>query len=269
MKRNKYRILVLSDLKDSTKSTLKSAASLAKMLNASVDLFYAKKATDIVDQDNQLAVMRNIKREHVSTTKKLKGLVDNVSLNYGINIHSSFAFGNVKGEIKRHIERSNPDIVVIGKRKSNPLKLTGDNVTDFVLKSFKGSILIAPNTKTIEPNKELSLGLLNDAEGVLNMSLGQELLGHSKEPLKAFKIVQGSTNSKNETRFGEHKAVEFVFEQNDSSLKNLSNYLKKSDVNLAYLSRIKRGNKAKDNSISNIIGKIEVPILLSSEQEVA
>ena len=269
MKRNKYKILVLSDLKDTTKNSLKSTVSLAKMLNASVELFYVKKATDVVNQENQLAVMRNIKREHVSTTKKIKNLVDHVSENYGIQISTSFAFGNVRGEIKRQLDKSNPDIVVLGKRKSNPLKLSGDNVTEFVLKTFKGSILIAPDSKVIEPNKALSVGLLNDSENLLNMSLGQELLEHSKAPLKTFKIVKNSNESKTESSLGERKTVQFVFEKNDSSLKNLSNYLKKSDVNLAYMSRTQSGNKTNDNSISNIIGKLEVPVLLSNEQEVA
>ena len=269
MKRYKYKILVLTDLKSTTKSTLKSTVSLAKMLNASVDLFHVKKPTDVVKQENQLATMRSISREHVSTKKELQGLTEMVAKDYDFKINSAFAFGNIKAEISSYIKKSNPDIIVLGKRKQNPLRLSGDNVTDYVLKSFKGSILITPNSNVIEPNKGLSLGLLNNSEDVLERSIGQDLLEHTNAPLKAFKIVKNSGNAEPVGTIENGKTLEFIFEENDNSLKNLSNYLVKNDINLAYLKRERSSNKSKTQSISQIIGKLDIPVLLSNEQEVA
>ena len=268
MKNNKYKILVLTDLKNSAKSTLKSTVGLAKMINADIDLFYVKKPTEIVDQDNQLSAMRTINREHISTEKKIQNVLDTVSKDHNMKINSAFSFGNVKAEIERHIEKTNPDIVVLGKRKSNPLKFSGDNITDFVLKTYKGSILIASEKNVLEPNKELSLGLLNNMQDSLNMDFAEELLGHTKAPLKSFNIVKNSLgNKKSETIIG-NKTVEFVFEQNDNSIKNLSNYLQKNNINLVCLDR-RNPNKSNSSTVSEVIKKIEVPVLLSNKEEVA
>ncbi|WP_353777410.1 universal stress protein [Winogradskyella sp. 3972H.M.0a.05] len=269
MKKNKYKILVLSDLKSSTKSTIKSTVGLAKMIDADIELFYVKKPTEIVDQDNQLSAMRTINREHISTEKKIQNVIDTVSKEYDMKINSTFSFGNVKVEIENHINKSNPDIVVLGKRKSNPLKFSGDNVTDFVLKKYKGSILIASEKNTIEPNKELSLGLINNMQDVFKVDFAEELLGHAKTPLKSFNIVNSSFDKKKSESVSGNKTVEYVFEQNDNSLKNLSNYLQKNNINLVCLDRENSDNKSKAGKMSEVIKKLEVPVLLSKKQEVA
>ena len=269
MKTKKYKILLLSDFKKSTKNTFKSTVSLAKMIDADIDFFYVKKPTEIITKDNQLSAMRSINKEHVSTDKKIKDLIESYSEGLDLKIKSSFAFGNVKNEIDRYIKQSKPDIIVLGKRKAKSLRLIGDNITDHVLKTHKGAILITSDKKALEPNKELSLGLLNDSLGAFNMDFADALLEHAKTPFKAFKIVKNPNNSEKKEESIDGKAVEFVFEQNDNSIKNLFNYLLKSDVDLAYIDRANLDIKSKDNSISDIIERLEVPVLLSNEQEVA
>ena len=269
MKTNKYKILMLSDFKGSTENTLKSTASLAKMIDADIDFFYVKKPTEIVAKDNQLAAMKSIKKERVSTDRKIKGLIDSFSEEYSMEINASYAFGNVKSEINSYIKESKPDIIVMGKRKAKALQLIGDKITNHVLKVHKGAILIVSDKKILEPNKGLSLGLLNDSEVSFNLDFAEALLGHVKMPPKVFKIVKNKNSSdKNELPI-ENKAVEFVFEQNDNSIKNLSNYLSKSDVNLAYIDRVHLDTKSKGNNIFSIIERLDVPVLLSNEQEVA
>ena len=263
MKRKNFKILVLTDLKKSTLSTLKSTASLAKMLDAKVDLFHVKRPTEIIKQENEFAARRTIVKQHVSTSKKIKELLNTISNEYEVDISSSFSFGNVKSEIENYIRKSNPDIVVLGKRKLSPLKISDDSITEFVLKIFKGSILIASDKKVLEPDTPLSLGLLDDYAVNSGMELEEALIMKTTTPLKAFKIGKESGN--NEWING-YKPVEFVFEQNANAVRNLSNYLSKSNINLAFLNRRKTRGRSKYNKISELIRKIDVPILLSNEQ---
>ncbi len=72
MKKNKYKILVLADMKKSTSTVLKSAVSLAKMINGDIQMFYVRKPTDIVAKENQLSAMRTINKEYQKTEKKIQ-----------------------------------------------------------------------------------------------------------------------------------------------------------------------------------------------------
>ena len=47
MKNNKYKILVLSDLSKTTRNTLKSSISLAKIVDADINFLYVKKPTKL------------------------------------------------------------------------------------------------------------------------------------------------------------------------------------------------------------------------------
>ena len=96
MKNNRYKILVLSDLKNTTKSTLKSSASLAKMINGEVSFFHVKKATEIVEGDSQLSAIRTINKLHTTTRSEIKNLVESVAKDYDVKINHHHAFGNVE-----------------------------------------------------------------------------------------------------------------------------------------------------------------------------
>lgn len=270
MKNNMYKILVLSDLKDSTQNTLKSAVSLAKMLKADLEFFHVKKPTDIVEQDNQLSAMRRIGKEHVTTEKRIKKLVSSVMKDYDIKINSSFTFGNVKREIENYIDMIRPDIIVLGKKKSKTIKLKDDNITNFVLKKYDGAILIASEENSLEPNKELSLGLLNGIKESFELDFAEDLIKHSNKPLKLFKIVKRSLDSDKIEKNADIKTIDFVFEQNDNSINKLSDYLVKNNINLFCLNRGAQKTKSKSNNVTSevndMVNKLNVSLLFSSSQ---
>jgi len=270
MKNNKYKILVLSDLKGSTQNTLKSAVSLAKMLKADLEFFHVKKPTDIVQQDNQLSAMRTIGKEHVNTEKKIQNLISSANEDYKIKINSSFTFGNIKSEIESYIEIIKPDIIVLGKKKSKAINLNGDNVIDHVLKKFNGAILIASDKNSLEPNKELSLGLLNGIEESFELDFAEDLMNYTNKPLKLFKILKRPFDSNKIEKNSEIKTVDFVFEQNDDSISKLSNYLVKNNINLFCLSRGVQKTKSRTNivtsDVNDMMNKLSVSLLFSNSQ---
>lgn len=272
MKNNKYKILVLSDLKDSASTTLISTVSLANMIGGRIDFFHVKKPTDIVERDNQLSAIRSINEKHTVTKNKIQSIIDPITKEYGIDINYKFSFGNVKSEIEKYIKKSQPDIIVLGKRKSNLFKLVGDSITYFVLKNYNGVIMIAANTNALEPNRELSLGVLNGKEQTFNVAFAEDLMGYSQKPLKSFKIINNTTFSNETATISNNKTVEYAFEQGDNAFKNLSKYLIISNTNLLYVDRTERftnDNKSIiDSDIQNVMDHLNVSLLFGNSQTI-
>lgn len=270
MKKNKYKILVLSDMKRSTSTVLKSAVSLAKMINGDIHMFYVRKPTDIVAKENQLSAMRTINKEYPKTEKKIQEIIEPISNEYDVNIQSSFSFGNVKNEILLYIKENNPDIIVLGKRKTKTFNIVGDRVTDVILKTFEGVIMIADGNNTLDPNGQFSLGVLNNAKNAFNIDFAENLLENTQKPLKSFKIIKNSTDLKEtETSFPEIETREYVFESNDNAINNFSNYLVKSQVNLLCLNRDKQYSKKAESinsSIKDLVNKLNVSVLITGRQ---
>ncbi|MFG6685076.1 universal stress protein [Mariniflexile sp. HNIBRBA6329] len=266
MKKKKYKIVVLADLKKSVDPALKSAVSLAKMIDGEISFFYVKNAAKVVERDNQLSAMRSINHDYTATNKKIKKMVESVSSEFQVPVNYSFVFGNVKHEIDDYIKEVNPDIIVLGKKKSNALNFVGDNITKFVLKKYNGLIFIADANNTLTPNSKISLGVLNKMETFLNDSLTENLLAYTQKPIKSFKIVEKSDVLDGTNSSSEINTINYVFEQNDNSINNLSNYITKNNINLLCLDRMKNGkyqSSSEKKDIQTIINKLNVSLLLS------
>lgn len=265
----KYKIVVLSDLNKASNTTIKSAVSLGQMINGDIEVFSVKKPTDIVDQENQLSAMRTINTQYTKTEKKMQNLVNPIATNYGIDIKYSFAFGNTKSEIKNFIEERQPDIIVLGKRKSTPIKFIGDGITQYVFNTFKGEIMIAAGKNALEPNSEISLGMLNTLEPTVDLKFAEDLMTHTQKPLKSFKIVKNSRESETMPKPANKNMVEYVFEHNDDSMKSLSRYLSKNKVDLLYLNRMKKNADTKMNlmksDIKSLVDNLNITLLVTAE----
>lgn len=270
MGNKKYKILILSDLKDSAGTTLKSTISLAKLIDGEVNFFYVKKPIDIIKNDNQLSAAREINNEYKVIDKKMQKLVSPYAEEYDIKINHKYAIGNVKTEIKNYINKHKPDIVVIGKRKIKPLSFIGDDITKYVLKEHDGAIMIAANTNVIEPNTKISLGFLNGKESSLSIGFSKELIENSRKPLKTFTVIKDSNSFKNNTVTNNETEVEYVFEKGENTLKNLSNYLSKSDINLLCIERSREENNKVDlvsTNVKRVVGNLNVSLLFTEKQK--
>lgn len=268
MKDNIHKIVVLTDLNSSIKTTLKSAVSLAKMIGGRIEMFSVMKPTDIIGGDNQLSSMRAINDKHTKLDKKMKRLTDPISKEFDVDIQYSFAFGNIKNELNDYIKASQPDIIVLGKRKPGAFKLIGDSITQFVLNTFDGVVMIAADKNALEPNKELSLGVMNSLESSVQIKFADALLEHTKVPVKLFKIVKNASISEKTESSPNTQTIDYVFEDNDNALKSISNYLIKSKVNiLCYERKQKDGIKSTHNTpldINSMINSINVSLLVGS-----
>ena len=270
MKKRTYKILALSNLNESTKTVLKSSVSLAKMIHGEIHFFHVKKPIEVVKSESQLSAIRTLNHEHLAIEKKIKNAIQSISNDYNIDIKYKFSIGNVKNEIANQIKEQKPDIIVIGKRDTKGVNFLGDNITQFVLSTYKGPIMIAAAENAIEPNQEISLGMLNGLEESFNLEFANDLMAHIKKPLKSFKLVKGS-GSNGEEISNDKKAIEYVFEHSTGAIDNLSNYLSKSKVNLLCIDRDSKQKKSKKNlimtDIKDAINKFNVSLLLTGGEK--
>ncbi|MFT5242435.1 MAG: nucleotide-binding universal stress UspA family protein [Glaciecola sp.] len=257
MKNSKYKILVLSDMKDTTTNTIKNGVSLAKMVGGEMHFFHVKKPTDVVDQESQLSAIRTINRSYLETGNKIQNLIEPMAKDFSMAISYSHAFGNVKSEITDYIKTNKPDVIVIGKRKSKPFNFIGDNITEFVIKNHDGAIMIASAENALEPNRELSLGVLNRTTTSFSTEFSNSVLSHSQKPLKSFNLKQKNSDVVNTDK----DIIELVFDNGENSIQSLSNYLTKSDVNLLC---VNRSDKTKTD-IKNVISNVNVSLLISED----
>lgn len=269
MKTNKYKILVLTDLKDSTKNVLRSTANLCKMIDGDVSLFHVKNPIDIVERESQLSAFRNISEKQTATKKQIEKFVSQIKEEHNLVVQYSYTFGNVKNEIEDYIIKHKPDIIVLGKRKSKLFSF-GDNVTDFVLNAFDGIVLISGNDNPVEFNEEISLGLLDSNNPFEDIGFTNKLMKQTKQPLKAFKVVNKGNNLPKTTNNSISKMVEYVFERSDSTVPNLTNYLSKSNINLLLIDgNFRNTNKntgLNQSDVKNVINQLDMSLLISNNK---
>ncbi|MCA0152565.1 universal stress protein [Winogradskyella vincentii] len=257
----KLKILILSDLKSNTPKILSNAIALSKMVNGDLEFLHVKKPTELVKTASQLSAVREINEYTKVTKKKIKELLDPISEKHNTKVNYKYSFGNVKDEIEKYIKKTEPDIIVLGKRQSNTLSFIGDNIIDFVLKSHKGAVLVASHNSSLTPDHDLSIGIFNEEESNLKDSLIEDLVEYSTLPLKSFKIGVNSDNQNTKDQFLSKKTIEYVFEDTSDVISNISSYIPKSKVNLLCVNRNKQFNKSKN--IKEIIKKVNVSILVT------
>jgi len=263
MKKKISKILVLSDLKKHTKSAITSAVGLSKLVGAEVDFFHVKKPTDVIASDSQLSAMRVLNEEQNISRNKIKETIKPLIETYGVNISYNFGIGHVKSEIETYIKDTKPDIIVLGKRNPKVIKLAGDHITDFILKTYQGAVMIVANKKELVPETRLHLGLFNGKSEDFNQNFTDDLIAKTSGTLKSFNLVN---NLEGGSKTSMSKAIDYVFEKNDNSIKKLSNYLEKNNVNLLLVNRkddtdVKR---KKTSEIKNVINHVNVPIFITS-----
>jgi len=268
MERNKHKIALFTDLQGDISGVLKSAVSLAQMINGEIEVLNVTKPTSVIGKDNQLSAMRSLNREYILTDKRMKDLLSPIIDNYGVPVNYSSTFGNIKNEIDRYLRENNPDIIVLGRNKSKHFNTAENRIINFVLSVFKGTVLIVPHDKGLEPGMKLGIGSLNCSEAVFNSSFTEELLKHAKSALKSFNIVESSNNLPQTGSSLGRKTINYVFDQNENTVNNLPAYLSISNINLLFL---EGGNKEKEDlsrllTIYDMVRKSDINLLVTGEK---
>ena len=177
MKNNKYKIVVLSDLKEKSAQALNYAAKLSKEIDATVEFFYAKDAAEVIQSENPLSAMSLIREVCNKTDQKVRALVNPISRENKIKIKTTFAYGNVKNEIEHFINTSKPDMIILGERKPKKFNFLGDNISGLISKKYKGVVFVATDETILDSSGNVSLdnlGLKNNIDNYNIKSKSQD-----------------------------------------------------------------------------------------------
>ncbi len=260
-----YKIAVLVDFSIHDDVTIKNSVGLAKMIQGDVSIFGVKKPLELVNKENQLSAIRTLNQNYNSTHKTMKQLAKSLSFEHGVAIDYSFAIGNVKNEIRKFFKEQKPDIIVLGRKKSSRLKFFGDGIIKFVLDIFEGVVMIASNQNILDPNKEISLGLLNETIPSSEIKFAENILAKVKKPLKSFNILKKEDIAQTNATPSREELVEYTFEHNDNAISNLSNYLQKNKIDMLYVDRKKGKKNDKITNVKKVIDKLDVTLLMTSK----
>ncbi|MFD2561258.1 universal stress protein [Aquimarina rubra] len=274
---NKYRLLVLVDLTQKSHTALKNAIHLAKVINGTIELFHVCPPANVVQYENQLSAMRTINETYIRTEKKLQDMVLRISEEENVAITYNFTFGNVKSEIHNYIQKTNPDIVVVGKRDKKFINFLEDGVTKFLLKKHPGIIMITGKEKTFQPDSDISLGFYNNNNVIDNhtVNIVKDLNKQSENPVKFFSVRKKSAADNAKLAIDHIKSacnfmnsVEYKFEENPYSLDGLTTYVHKNNVELLCMGRVNdnRGwlNRLinRKSHMDNVIEKLNISLLV-------
>ena len=272
--KSKYRLLVLLDQPNSSHTALKNAVNLAKMVDASIEVFHVKLPTQVVRFDNQIAVMRELVEERAKTKKTMQRLVDTITDEEKIPIKYNFTFGNVINEVQKHIDKTQPDIVVVGKRKAKLVNFLGDGLTSHLLKNHRGGILISGNEGKPTSNDSISIGFLDDVLTKTKSPIAEDLKKCTDRPLKLFKINRADSKPIERIPFSKTKeyallpnTIIFEFDNGMDISNSISKYIEKSKVGLLFVKRSKLlnfGNSLKTitSQFQKTINKTNIPVLI-------
>lgn len=268
--KSKYHILVVSDQTKTSRTALKNAVNLAKSIDGSIELFHVKPPAEVVRYDNQLSAMRVLNRERLRIEKDMKSMVDQIAENERIPIIYDFSFGNVTNEVIKHINKTQPDIVVLGKAKTKVNNLLGTDLTSYLLRNYKGTLLISSSDKALRAPNEISLGILDDILTQPNGELTADLEKNSANPVTWFKIngTEATTEQENLNVAGTPAVTTtFEFEQGANFSNSVSKYVERSGVDLLCVRKSKlmdfnKNVKSASKQIQKAIQKTDIPVLI-------
>ena len=271
--KSKYKFLVLIDKSKASYNGLKNAVSLAKLIDGSIDILQVTSPTSVVTQENQIASMAAMGEEASKQKKELQHLVDDiVNEDKNITVNYSFTIGNVKNEIKNHVDKTKPDIIVLGKRKNKMINILGDQVTEELLKTHNGGLLICSKKEVSTSYSDQSIGFLNNLYGLEKLSFVEDIKRLTEKPIKIFRNKDDKKSNSvgvNIENSGKQSTNEdniiFEFDSNKST-DDMANFISKNNLALLCINNKEQKNQSflstLNNTLKKTIEKTNTPVLV-------
>lgn len=260
MKTQHNKILTLINVEEPIAAIVESTVNLAKTFNAEVQFLYVRKPKDLTRTVNQVAVIRSM-TEQRNAIARFKILVKKAKQAHGLDLGYSIIDGPLRKTIEAQMQAYNPDLIVLGKRTPNSVRLFGHQVTEFVLKRFDGPLLIAHPTKALQIKEDLSVGVLHDMTTISGSDVSNALIRESNKPVKLFSIAGRSGSGMAAGPEGVN-TVRFTFQDNQNAMKNLTSYVHRNDVHLLFMGRQSTGTSKKPFNLRAAIKQINTSMLM-------
>lgn len=251
-----YRLLVVFDQSAEAFTALQNAIDLAKTINGAIDVLYINAWSNIFKTENQVALLRSLKETQQTVEIKIKKLIDGISEIEDLTLIYSYVDGHVIEETQKHIETTDPDIVVMGRRKKKFSNYFDTRNINQLRKNYGGLLLLSGEKKNSGDNQSLKLGFLDEKEVVSASSLIQTLIKKAKPTLDIFTIF----NKRRVSVETKSKMVFYEFDKNEIVDSTISNYIDNNKIDLLCVN----WNFTEQTLAQKIITKTETPILLTN-----
>ncbi len=154
-------LLVVYNLHDEDDALLTSAFFFAKLYGCGIDLVIPFKPYEYLEKSKTSAHWKPFEKEIARIKKKGESIIEKAFQQNQIPVIYSLKIGNPSLELKKHIEESKPDIVLLHKNKKIFRYKDPFHLPEY-LSSYNGTII---KTGKINPNKNvnaLRLGTISE-----------------------------------------------------------------------------------------------------------
>lgn len=258
MNTNNYNILVLTNFSEVATIALRNASKLAKLVNGKLQAHYVQPLQKFADEENQLSLGRNLRESDTQTLIKGQKLMKAIGEEEGVKISFSTESGNVKNCILNKLKNTNPNLVIIGKRTSNPLKLIGDRITQFLIDECSSSILIGGSNKELHSFSDLSLGFYGKTIEKDSVKIIESLL-HKPNSVKYFGIRDLMSKNQVGEVDSENKNTFMFPQQGMKAIEALTSYVAHANTDLFC---IPMQTNAELQPVKEIVKRLDIPVLM-------
>ncbi|MFD0862056.1 universal stress protein [Sungkyunkwania multivorans] len=266
--KNAYRLLVLTDLSEASERALRNAAQLAKVINGSVEALHVISIALVVDQENQVMAMRKLHKKYRKTKAMVREMVEKIAKTEDVSISTKIDYGNVKDIMLDYIKTAEPDIVVLGRRKSKVVDFIGDGITSYIIDNCQSNILISGDTQQFHSFSELSLGVYGKEIAAEGFEIIDHLHQKTNQPMRFFSIgeKEEATKGTEQESNNAQDRVSYVFVKGANALEGLANYVKHSDTRLFCIPRLSKSKsiwrKKEAVNVNTMVRLLDIPVLI-------
>ena len=269
--KTEYNYLVLTDFSEASYSALKYSISLAKLIKGNIHVCHIANPSNIVQNDNQVAAIRDITTETKKIEKKIGAIVEMIMAE-GINAIPYCSIGNIIYEFEELVSQLKPDVVILGKKAENP-RLSG-KITSYLINEYLGSLLIVKEDDVFQNSTKISVACNNNTFDLYDPKLIFSLNNQTKLPLRFLNIKQKNDSFEKITVPQTWRESSFEVDQNiqleqhttivDSLVQDIAN----NDTELLCIGRGKSRNylqrmfSSRRSTLLDVVSKIHTPILV-------
>lgn len=251
-------ILVLTDFSEASIIALRNAAKLVKLTNGNIHAYYVETVKPFAQEQNPLTLNGNLRDNHKKILAKAKRIIAAIEEEEGVAFSFTMDLGNIKNCILDQVKETQPDLIILGKRKSKFLDFIGDKVTQFVIDNCDTSVLICSSNRELHSFSDLSVGFYGETIEKSDF----QIIDHLKQSTRSVRYfgVRSKMASLENNNASPKNANSYIFPQGGiKGIEALTSYVVRTDTQLFC---IPNNTNLQSPPIKEMVRRLDIPILL-------
>lgn len=260
---------VAVDFSECSYNALQYATMLARLSAGKIKLVHIIDLDDVAESDNPAVVSWSMDRLMNKANERMKSLREIIA-GEGVRVEEEIAFGNIKHELRKRIEQTDPTVIVLGRNIENTPG--SDSLVSYLTHNTKLPVLVVPRTH--DPKVPMRAVLATDMKPDDGKALGPlfEIITKASSELSILNIKSKfSSNGKAATEWIESLnsrygiEAKFLQHPNEDVVLGVVDFVRSNPVDL--LCTVKRNRSFFEKyfykSVSHeLASQVEVPVLV-------